>query len=259
MSVSPVSGGATGELIQIGARTTRSTDLSIVTAEGDKVTISASATHGVGYAAATGSSDGASVTAGALSVTDSSSLSISVDGDLNRRELHDIKKVVRALERAAARGDASRLLDRLSHAHLNSLSSVSGSITTETVVTATEIQGTQQPASATDASAPPPADTPETAGGTATPPPVAESAPSTTDVPPAATPVTTTPTTLQAPAVQKATPPAAATVQPPHAPKIEDFMFAILKALLNPNGGTPAPVAEAASSDAPAVPAVKAA
>jgi hypothetical protein len=52
MPVSPVSGGATGELIQIGARATRSTDLSIVTAEGDKVTISASATHGVGYAAA---------------------------------------------------------------------------------------------------------------------------------------------------------------------------------------------------------------
>ena len=163
MPVSPVSGGATGELIQIGARTTRSTDLSIVTAQGDKVTISASATHGVGYAAATGSSDGTSVTAGALSVTDSSSLSISVDGDLNRRELHDIRKVVRALERAAARGDASRLLDRLSHAHLSSLSSVSGSITTETVVTASKIQATQQPASSTTPAVPSSTDTPASA------------------------------------------------------------------------------------------------
>jgi len=252
MSVSPVSGGATGELIQIGARTTRSTDLSIVTAEGDKVTISASATHGVGYAAASGSADGVSLTAGSLTVSDSSSLSISVEGDLNRRELHDIKKVVRALERAAARGDASRLLDRLSHAHLNSLSSVSGSITTQTVVTATKVEGTQQAASATDSPAPPVADAPAQADASATPPPVAESTPSTTDAPAAATPAGTTPTTLRAPALQKAEPPATPAAEPPRAPKIEDFMFAILKALLNPNGGTAAPLAAPATDAAPA-------
>lgn len=253
MSVSPVSGAATGELIQIGARTTRSTDLSIETAEGDKVTISASATHGVGYAAASGSADGVSLTAGSVTVSDSSSLSISVEGDLNRRELHDIRKVVRALERAAARGDASRLLDRLSHAHLNSLSSVSGSITTQTVVTATKVEGTQQAASATDSPAPPVADAPAQADASATPPPVAESTPSPTDAPAAAaTPASTTPTTLRAPALQKAAPPATPAAEPPRAPKIEDFMFAILKALLNPNGGAAAPLAAPATDAAPA-------
>jgi len=262
MSVSPVSGGATCELIQIGARTTRSTDLSIVTAQGDTVTISASATHGVGYAAATGSSDGTTVTARALSVTDSSSLAISVDGDLNRRELHDIKKVVRALERAAARGDASRLLDRLSHAHLSSLSSVSGSITTETVVTANKVQAAQQPASSTTPAAPSSPDIPVSADA---PSPAPSTAPATapatasTDAsaapPPASIPVTTLPT----PAILKTSPTVVPAQQGPRRSQIEDFMFAILKALLNPNGGTPGPVAEAASSDAPAVPEVKAA
>ena len=253
MSVSPVSGGATGELIQIGARTTRSTDLSIVTAEGDKVTISASATHGVGYAAAAGSSDGVSLTAGSVSISDSSSLSISVEGDLNRRELHDIKKVVRALERAAARGDASRLLDRLSHAHLRSLSTISGSITTQTVVTAQQVQGSQQPAAPADSAASASSDTSAAASDSSTPPPVAESAPTTTDAPAAATPSSQTPTMLKAPAVQKAMADAGApTVQPPHATKIEDFMFAILKALLNPNGGPALLAAPAADGATPA-------
>jgi len=255
MSVSPVSGGATGELIQIGARTTRSTDLSIVTAQGDKVTISASATHGVGYAAATGSSDGVSLTAGAVSVSDSSSLSISVEGDLNRRELHDINKVVRALERAAARGDASRLLDRLSHAHLRSLSTISGSITTQTVVTAQQIQGSQQPSDPADSAPPASLDTSTAPSGSSTPAPVAESASSstadaaaTTDAPAPAAPASQTPTTLKAPVVQKTTAAGAPGVPPPRAPKIEDFMFTILKALLNPNSGTASGAPAAASS-----------
>jgi hypothetical protein len=248
MSVSPVSGGATGELIQIGARTTRSTDLSIVTAQGDKVTISASATHGVGYAAATGSSDG-------VSVSDSSSLSISVEGDLNRRELHDINKVVRALDRAAARGDASRLLDRLSHAHLRSLSTISGSITTQTVVTAQQIQGSQQPSDPADSAPPASLDTSTAPSGSSTPAPVAESASSstadaaaTTDAPAPAAPASQTPTTLKAPVVQKTTAAGAPGVPPPRAPKIEDFMFTILKALLNPNSGTASGAPAAASS-----------
>ena len=256
MSVSPVSGGATGELIQIGARTTRSTDLSIVTAQGDKVTISASATHGVGYAAATGSSDGVSLTAGAVSVSDSSSLSISVEGDLNRRELHDINKVVRALQRAAARGDASRLLDRLSQAHLRSLSTISGSITTQTVVTAQQIQGSQQPAAPADSAPPASSDTPPVPSGSPTPPPVAASAPATaeapatTDAPAPAAPASQTPMTLKAPVVQKTLAAGAPGVPPPRAPKIEDFMFTILKALLNPNGGATASVAPASTPNA---------
>jgi hypothetical protein len=243
MSVSPVSGGATGELIQIGARTTRSTDLSIVTAEGDKVTISASATHGVGYAAAAGSSDGASLNAAAVTVSDSRSLSISVDGDLNRRELHDIRKVVRALQQAAARGDAGRLLDRLSHAHLSSLTSVSGSITSQTVVTATKVEGTQQSAPAVDDTASSSTDTSASSGHAATPPPVAESA---AEAPASPTPASSTPTTFKAPVVQKATPPPAPAEQAPRAPRIEDFMFAILKALLNPSDSATPTAAKAA-------------
>jgi hypothetical protein len=198
------------------------------------------------------------VTAGALSVTDSSSLSISVDGDLNRRELHDIRKVVRTLERAAARGDASRLLDRLSHAHLSSLSSVSGSITTETVVTASKIQATQQPASSTTPAVPSSSDTPASTDAPSSARAEAP-APASTEAPATPAPTSSPVTTLPTPVVQKLASAVAPGAPPPRAPIVADFMFAILKALLNPTNGLPAPVAEAASFSAPAVPEAKAA
>jgi hypothetical protein len=137
MQVSATSNlGTSAAVMHVGARTSRSMDLSIVTAEGDRVTLSASSTRALGYAAAAGTSDGTSVLAGALQVNGSDDVSLSVEGNLSHEELVDLQKVVKAFERAAAKGDASRLIDRLSRPDLDTIGSISGRAQWETSLSA---------------------------------------------------------------------------------------------------------------------------
>jgi hypothetical protein len=89
--------------------TTRSALVEIVTADGDKVTISASAVKAATVAAAAGQSEtpeGSAAIAGAsYSTSSSQSLEISVEGTLEKDEIADIKRLLTMLERGARQAD----------------------------------------------------------------------------------------------------------------------------------------------------------
>lgn len=141
MQASALSGtGMSASLLQIGFSTSRSTDLSIVTAEGDKVTISTSSLRSVGYAAGMAADGNTSLEAGALRMDASDQVSLSVEGDLSHEELVDLQKVIKSFQRAAAKGDAEQFLKRLSRPDLDTIASVEGSASTETFVTAAILQ-----------------------------------------------------------------------------------------------------------------------
>jgi hypothetical protein len=144
----------TGSLVQVGFRASTSADLQIVTADGDQVTLSSDRSTSVGYAAFAATSGRARVEGQALRVSSESSVSLSVEGALDAEELADIRKVVKLLERAASSRDASRLLQRLSRAHLDSLASVEGSIERTVEYSVVRASGTTSPA----ADAAPPAE-----------------------------------------------------------------------------------------------------
>src|SRR5262245_30523500 len=82
-----------------GYSASRTLDLTVKTREGDTVTISSSQTTTVG-AAGWSAGAGEAAKADAVVKTTSSSLSVSVDGDLSKDELADLKKVLKALGQA---------------------------------------------------------------------------------------------------------------------------------------------------------------
>jgi hypothetical protein len=140
MQVGALTGGtASAAVMQLGARTARSMELSIVTAEGDRVTLSASSTRALGYAAAAGTADGQSVSAEAGQVNGTDDVSVSIEGSLSHEELVDLQKVIKAFRHAAARGDASKLLDRLSRPDLDTIASIQGRASVETVLSVTAL------------------------------------------------------------------------------------------------------------------------
>jgi hypothetical protein len=148
----PPQAGTSGSLVQAGFRTSQSADLQIVTADGDTVTISSDRTTSVGYAGFAATSGGMRVEGQALQVSSESSVSLSVEGSLDSKELADIRKVVKLLERAASSQDATRLLRRLSHAHLDSLASVEGSVERTTEFNVVQASGSLPATSDTSAS-----------------------------------------------------------------------------------------------------------
>lgn len=126
---------------------TSRTELEIVTAEGDRVTLSATLTRSV--AAVRSETDQGSTTA--LATSSSRALSIAVDGELSRDELEDIAKVLRLLRRAShhrAARDPERLARRLAHAHLDALDRVSASFTTSRTVGAAVLPAPPDPVTA---------------------------------------------------------------------------------------------------------------
>jgi hypothetical protein len=90
-------------------RTTSSALIEIVTTDGDKVTISASAVKAASVAAAAGQSEtpeGAASAAGtASSTTSSRSLAITVEGTLEKDEVADIRRLLTTLERGATQSE----------------------------------------------------------------------------------------------------------------------------------------------------------
>lgn len=99
-------------------------DLTLTTRDGDTVTIS-SANSDTTVAAAAQDHDG---TATGFLRSTSSSVSIEVHGSLDREELADLQKALKALAHAARRGDVEKLQRRLAHAHLDSVASLSASV-----------------------------------------------------------------------------------------------------------------------------------
>ena len=116
----------------VAASQTRRAEIEIVTAEGDRVTLSASYTRAF---AASQTTTGEGRTTAAVTRT-SQQLQVTVDGDLSQDELEDIAKVLELLRKASRRHggrDPERMAGRLAHAHLDTLGQVSATFTTATV------------------------------------------------------------------------------------------------------------------------------
>jgi hypothetical protein len=131
----------------------QSAALTIVTAEGDRVTISAS--HSLSIDAATYDSRGRmrGAEGSFYERTESSSMSIQVEGNLSEEELEDIARVVRELAkvgRAFERGHQAHAMRRLARADLDTLASIEA-----------EFSATRQIEVARLAVAPPPVPAPQ--------------------------------------------------------------------------------------------------
>src|SRR5262245_29369215 len=81
------------------ASTDTQSRLTIVTEDGDRVTLSSHATSEVAYADYRYLGDQTAVRAQSLTVGATSELSVSVEGDLSRDELHDIRRLVHDLDK----------------------------------------------------------------------------------------------------------------------------------------------------------------
>lgn len=99
----------------------RSADIQIVTAEGDRITLSLSSTQSAGAYkyTAQGKADDGSLTARASGSVygSASSVSLSVEGDLNKKELHDIHKAIQTVAkiyRDLSKGHEEQALKRAS-------------------------------------------------------------------------------------------------------------------------------------------------
>jgi hypothetical protein len=118
----------------------RTTSLTIVTDDGDRVTLNASQARDfafVGYRAP------GQVAAGAMASA-SSSFSLQVEGSLDAEELREVGKVLRWLRRAGRDGqiDAREVGHLMKRNDLDSLGSVSGAMTTTRSVVALEATAT---------------------------------------------------------------------------------------------------------------------
>jgi hypothetical protein len=97
-----------------------SLDVTITTADGDRVTLSASQSSSIaGVATSEGRRAGVS--------TSDATFSMSVEGTLDRGELRDVRKVLKLLAKAAAHQDSDRLARRLSRPDLDNIATVQAS------------------------------------------------------------------------------------------------------------------------------------
>lgn len=110
---------AAQELRAVQASRQTSTDLTIVTADGDRVTLSARSSAQIAYAdyRAVGLASGqqAAAAARAVQVSQSQSVELTVEGNLSKAELHDIKRLVKELGKVARdflRGEIEHAAER---------------------------------------------------------------------------------------------------------------------------------------------------
>lgn len=143
MQTSAVSGSSpSAQVMQLGMYSTRSSLLSITTAEGDTVTLSTESIQALGFAGASATSDGTTVDAAAWERRRSNTVSLVVQGELSRDELADIQKIIKAFRHASRRGSAEEFLKRLAPADLDTISSVSGSVKIERGINAAYVAQT---------------------------------------------------------------------------------------------------------------------
>jgi hypothetical protein len=151
MQVSGLVGSSgSAQLYELGATTTRTTELQVTTADGDRVTLSTSSTRSVGLASASAAAGGTGLSAAVLQANASDSVTLTVEGNLSKDELHDLAKIIKAFQRAAARGDARHLLHRLTRRDLDTIASVSASARTETTALVASASVAAQAAPAQD-------------------------------------------------------------------------------------------------------------
>jgi len=211
----------TQQATRITVSQAQSTDIKIVTAEGDTVTLSANKTADLSYSTynAHGSIDGKSVSVSAMSAEmhQTSAFSLTVDGDLNKEELKDIRRAIRIIEKSAhdvLTGHADKAASRTAKlAKLDQLASIDADVEFQQEVSVVQAssQSTSVPSSdstvtpdPTPVPAPPPApvisaEAPtDASAATATVPPAdppTAPAPATTETP------TSTHLTLTAPSL----------------------------------------------------------
>jgi hypothetical protein len=107
----------------VGAARTSSFDFTLTTEDGDRVTLSTDTTDVLGAVSVT-DKDGTRQAAVASSET---TLSLTVEGSLDKDELRDVRKVTKFLAKAAAGYDVEKLARRLSRPDLGTVASVSAS------------------------------------------------------------------------------------------------------------------------------------
>ena len=136
----------------------RSSDITLVTAEGDTVTLSASRSTELSFE--TYGSTGASA-----EIRKNSEFSLTVEGDLNKEELKDIRKAIKTLykaERDLLKGHDERAADRTAKlANLDQLASIDAKMESSQTVSVTQTS-VQTPASEPQPAIEPPAEPPVT-------------------------------------------------------------------------------------------------
>lgn len=106
-----------------GAARTSSFDVTLTTADGDRVTLSTSTTDVLGAVSVTGQD----CTRQAAVTSSETSFSLTMEGTLDKDELRDLRKVAKFLAKAAAGHDVEKLARRLSRPDLDTVASVSAS------------------------------------------------------------------------------------------------------------------------------------
>lgn len=158
----PAARGSGAEATGYSYDAQQNAEFTIVTAEGDRVTISA--THSLSIDAATYDSRGRmrSASGAFFERTESSRVSIQVEGDLSPEEIEDIARVVRDMaeaERALEKGHEAQALQPLARADLDMLSSVQAEFTATARVEVARLAVTAAP-SPPPRAVPPPGETP---------------------------------------------------------------------------------------------------
>ncbi|HLQ76091.1 MAG TPA: hypothetical protein VK210_01985, partial [Terriglobia bacterium] len=164
----------TQQATRITVSQAQSTDIKIVTAEGDTVTLSANKTADLSYSTynAHGSIDGKSVSVSAMSAEmhQTSAFSLTVDGDLNKEELKDIRRAIRIIEKSAhdvLTGHADKAASRTAKlAKLDQLASIDADVEFQQEVSVMQAssQSTSVPSSdSTDTPDPTPVSAPQPA------------------------------------------------------------------------------------------------
>ncbi|MBN1849976.1 MAG: hypothetical protein JW932_15490 [Deltaproteobacteria bacterium] len=127
---------------QITTSQETSKDITILTDEGDKVTISADTQRSSQYATYSGlvRANGvyAAIQGYSMAVDNSSEFSMTVEGDLSERELKDIRKAIKAIDQimySALSGDSGNVLSMINKVEdLESISSFEASVESEKTV-----------------------------------------------------------------------------------------------------------------------------
>ncbi len=110
-----MSGTASAKMVNISR--SQSSDFTIVTAEGDTVTLSSSRSSELAFATYNPLGDSGSASRSAASFSTSRDFSFSVEGDLNKEELKDIRRAIKTVMKSARdvlRGDDEKAFRRAS-------------------------------------------------------------------------------------------------------------------------------------------------
>lgn len=171
----PSTSGSTAQSTAVNMSQSRSSDITLVTAEGDTVTLSASQTKEISFE--TYSSKGQSTDSDAVvsaEVRKSSEFSMTIDGDLNREELKDIRKAIRTLfkaERDILKGHDERATERTTKlAELDQIASIDAKMEFRQTVSVTQTTVETPPAENPTSAEPPAIETPAVNNDTAVPP-----------------------------------------------------------------------------------------